>query len=120
VNGEIAGLLIEAGGPHDDFCHLIRIGVGSRTTIFEVTLSLFGYRTRHANTAAAVGNTGREIVNRRRFAAAGQTALVVLAFVRIVRLDMFDVTLGQFLDRLFDFTAKKEQVPVSAVVVKAF
>lgn len=53
---ETAGLLIEAGGSHDDFRHLVRIGIGRRTSVFEVALSLFGNRTRHANTAAAIGN----------------------------------------------------------------
>lgn len=46
-------------------------------------------------------------MNGRRFVFAGQTTFVVLSSVRVVRLDVPHVLLGQFVDGLFDFATEK-------------
>ena len=59
--------------------YLVGITVWRRPPVLEVSALVLGDFTRNTDGAAAVGDSGREVVNWRRFVVTGQTTLVVLA-----------------------------------------
>jgi len=61
----IPDLFIETAGANHDFSDLVRIAVGRRTTIFQVSTLLLSNIARNTDRGSPIGNTGREIMNGR-------------------------------------------------------
>ena len=60
------------------YCDLIRVTVGAGSPVLQVSLPLLSTLPRYPDTAAPVGHTGREVVDRRGLVSAGQPPLIVL------------------------------------------
>ena len=99
-------------------CNLVRVTVGAGSSVLQIPLPLLCTLPGYPDTAPPVGDTSREVVNRRGLVGAGQPSLIVLnrknnisewrgegrrrsahlALVRIVSLDMSDVMPGEFVN----------------------
>ncbi len=82
--------------------YLVGITVGGWPPVLEVSLLVLGHRPGDPDGGAAVGHAGGEVVDGGGLVEAGQAALVVLALVRVVGLDVADVVAGEAVDGLLD------------------
>merc|ERR1712047_210184 len=94
----IPDLFIETAGANHDFCDLVRIAVGRRTTIFQVSTLMFSNISRNTDGGSSIGHTSREIMNGRGLMQTSQSSFIILAFIGIVGLDMANMMLGKPVD----------------------
>ena len=96
------GIKIERCEPHNGICtpcYLVRVTVGAGSPVLEVSLPLLGALPGYPDAAAPVGHARAEVVYAGGLVGPGQPALVILALVRVVRLDVADVVAGQLVYR---------------------
>ena len=82
--------------------YLVWVTVGGRPPVLQVAFPLLGHATGDADGAAAVGHPGGEVVDGGGLVQAGQAALVVVALMGVVGLDVADVVAGEAVDGLLD------------------
>lgn len=97
--------LVKADCAHQRFGDRVRVAIGGRSAVFNVAESVGCALTWNADAAASVGNSGRELFNRRSFVLACQSLLVVLASVRIcvvnfTRINLLATCVNLFCDTL--------------------
>ena len=80
-------------------CYLVRVTVGAGSPVLEVSLPLLGALPGYPDAAAPVSHARAEVVYAGGLVGPGQPALVILALVRVVRLDVADVVAGQLVYR---------------------
>lgn len=90
--------LEKEGGLGDDTGNLVRVAVGSGTTVLEVTVALRGNVTGDTDGSTTVGNTRREVTNVTSLVLAGKTLVVV----GTVNGNVLVVALGELLDGSLD------------------
>ena len=76
----IPDLFIETAGANHDFCDLVRIAVGRRTTIFQVSTLMFSNISRNTDGGSSIGLTSREIMNGRGLMQTSQSSFIILAY----------------------------------------
>ena len=86
-------------------CYLVRVTVGAGSPVLEVSLPLLGALPGYPDAAAPVGHARAEVVYAGGLVGPGQPALVILALVRVVRLDVADVVAGQLVYRSLNSAA---------------
>jgi len=82
--------------------HTVRVAVGSRTPILEISVAVNHHLVRDADGRVVIGSAAGEVVNVARLTASRQSSLVVLATFRVVRADVARMLLTQLLNRLLD------------------
>ena len=75
-------LFIQAASAHHNFSDLIRIAVGRRSTIFQISTLMFSHISRNSNGSSTIGYTGREIMNRWSLMQTSQSSFIVFAWRR--------------------------------------
>lgn len=100
MNGEIIVLvgLVENTGAHEHLGDQIGIAVGGRSTILEESLAILNTISRYTTTRASIGHARREVGQDLELFTARQSTLVVLATVRVIHLNVFDVSTTQLVD----------------------
>jgi hypothetical protein len=88
--------LVKASGLHDDACHTVRVNVGSRATVLQVTVPLSSHVPRDTDGSTTVSDTGTEVTNVTSLVTTCETELVVFT----VHGDVLVVTLRELLDGL--------------------
>ena len=86
-------------------CYLVRVTVGAGSPVLEVSLPLLGALPGYPDAAAPVSHARAEVVYAGGLVGPGQPALVILALVRVVRLDVADVVAGQLVYRSLNSAA---------------
>ena len=76
---------------------LIRVTVGARPPVLQVSSPVLGALPGYPDAAASVGHTCAEVVDARGLIGPSQPPLVVLPLVRVIGLDVSDVMPGQFI-----------------------
>ena len=100
-------LLVHHRRPDQHLGDAVRVTIGRRTTVLQVPEPVLGHGPRDAHAGVTVGHAGRELVDRRRFVQARQTALVVSSLVRVVHLNVTLVLLRELLDGRVDDAATR-------------
>ena len=80
-------------------CYLVRVTVGAGSPVLEVSLPLLGALPGYPDAAAPVSHARAEVVYAGGLVGPGQPALVILALVRVIGLDVADVVAGQLVYR---------------------
>ena len=98
-------------------CYLVRVTVGAGSPVLEVSLPLLGALPGYPDAAAPVSHARAEVVYAGGLVGPGQPALVILALVRVVRLDVADVVPGQLVYRSLNSEAgvRKRMVNINSV-----
>ena len=112
------GIKIKRYEPHNGIftqCYLIRVTVGAGSPVLEVPLPLLGALPGYPDAAAPVGDARAEVVDAGGLVGPGQPALVILALVRVVRLDVADVVPGQLVYRSLNIAAGVSMVNINSV-----
>ena len=104
------GIEIKRYEPHNGItqCYLVRVTVGAGPPVLEVSLPLLGALPGYPDAAAPVGDARAEVVDAGGLVGPGQPALVILALVRVVRLDVADVVPGQLVYRSLNIAAGED------------
>jgi len=95
-------LFVQATSLDQDFSDGVRIAVGRRSAIFQISAFLLSTISWNSNGAATIGHTSREIVNGRSLMKTSQTPLVILAFIGVIGLDVADMVSGELVNGLLD------------------
>lgn len=88
----------------------VGVAVGRRSAVLQVAIAIFAHLPRNPDAGAAVGDSGRELVQTRRLVPSRQSALIVFPLFRVVGLDVFQVLQSQLLDGLVDVSANKGEI----------
>ena len=76
---------------------LIRVTVGTRSPVLQVSSPVLGALPGYPDAAASVGHTCAEVVDTRGLVGPSQPPLVVLPLMRVIGLDVSNVMPGQFI-----------------------
>ena len=101
-------LLVQDGRSDEHLGDTVRVAVGRWSPVLQVPEAVLSHRPRDADAGVAVGDTCRELEDRRSFVETRQTALVVLALVGVVHLDVTLVGRRQLLDGCVDDAAERK------------
>ena len=71
--------------------YLVRIAIRTGSPVFQVTFPVLRALSGYSNAASSVGHPSTEVVDARGLIGPGKSPLIVLALVRIIRLDMSDM-----------------------------
>ena len=75
-------LFIQAASAHHNFSDLIRIAIGRRSTVLQISTLMFSHISRNSNGSSTIGYTGREIMNRWSLMQTSQSSFIVFAWRR--------------------------------------
>jgi len=92
----------EDGRADDHLGDTIRITIGRRTTILQVSTTILTYLARNADRRSTVCNSSREVVNAAGLVMACQATLVVATSGRIIHTDVTHVLFAQLLNCFLD------------------
>lgn len=95
-------LLVQQTGADQGFGDTVRVTVGRRAAVFEVTLLFLANLARNADAGSTVGHTSREFVDVGGFMAASETAGIVKPPFRVIGTDVITVPLPELLNGILD------------------
>jgi len=94
---------------HDRFCYEVRVTVGRGAAVLKVSAAVLAHVAGYSDAGAAVGHSGREVVNAGGLVETGQAASVVGTLLGIVHGDVVRMSVGQSLDGIFNVPNKTSQ-----------
>lgn len=93
---------VEERGPHDGFCHCVRIAVGCGPAVFKVAEPVLAHLAGNPYAGPSVGHARRELKDVGGLVVARQPPGIVLASSGVVDADVVVVSLAQLLNRSFN------------------